>query len=117
MSLSECYPIIRLEQDDLFGIIIAFSSGVKFSNQVGGYACLHPEIEGVYAPLNNTVVNQVGELLAYFTGPKWRGWCMEGIDEETADVIDSVLSQSHYSRRLRVDRNRLADSCEAWVHV
>jgi hypothetical protein len=94
-----------------------FESGVRYSNQTGGYSCWHPEVEGVYVPLFNELIDQEAELTAYFTGPKWGGWCSDGIDEETADLIDSVLQKSSYTKRITVDRSRLADSHEAWVYV
>jgi len=81
------------------------------------YGCLHPEVEGAYVPVVNGLIDQEAELTAYFTGPKWGGWCTDGIDEETAEFIDLVLQKSPYTKRIKVDRARLADSHEAWVYV
>jgi hypothetical protein len=67
--------------------------------------------------MQNEAVDQEGALAAFFTGPKWQGWCNDGINEETADFVDAVLGQSPYTRVLKVDRARLADSHEAWIHV
>ena len=33
------------------GVIIPLKTHVIFSNQTGGNACLHPEVEGIYVPL------------------------------------------------------------------
>lgn len=33
------------------GIIVPCKSGVVWSNQVGGTACFHPEVEGIFIPL------------------------------------------------------------------
>ena len=110
-------PLIRLWNGGGIGIIILYKSGVHYSNQTGGYACLHPEAEGVYVPLVNELVDQEARLEDFFTGPKWQGWCSDGIDGETADFIDAVLESSPYSRGLKVDRQRLDASHEAWVHL
>jgi hypothetical protein len=37
--------------DDLFGVIIPALTGIIWSNQVGGTACDHPEVEGIFVPL------------------------------------------------------------------
>jgi hypothetical protein len=54
---------------------------------------------------------------AHFTGPKWQGWCSEGLDEETACHLDALLAESERTKGIRVHRNHLEDSCEAWVYV
>ncbi len=110
-------PIIQLWEFSGMGLIVAWPSGVRYSNQTGGYACLYPELEGVFAPLAAPVLDQQAWLRKFFTGRKWRGNCYKGIDEETANFIDSVLIESSRTEILRVNRERLADSHEAWVHV
>ncbi len=110
-------PTIRLWDAPGLGLVILFPSGVVYSNQVGGHACLTPTIEGVYVPLVDEVQDHEKTLIEFFTGPYWNGWCCDGIDEPTADFIDGVLSRSLSTRFLRVDRTRLQDSCEAWVYV
>jgi len=108
---------LRLWNSRGIGVIILFESGVRYSNQVGGYGCLHPEVEGVFVPLVDETVDQERDLKAHFTGPKWQGWCNDGIDAETADFIDAVLERSPYTEKIKVDRDRLVDSYEAWVYV
>lgn len=98
-------------------MILIVESGIYFSNQTGGYGCLHPAEEGIYIPLYDEKVDQEYELSQHFTGSKWQSWCNEAIDEETADFIDTVLEKSSNTRMLKVDRSRLNDSHEAWVYV
>ncbi len=62
-------------------------------------------------------MNQQEELERHFTGSKWKGNCNNKIDEETADFIDAVLVSSYISKMLKVNRKKLADSFEAWIHV
>lgn len=110
-------PIVRLWHSSGLGVILLCKSGIRYTNQTGGYACLHPDAEGVYVPLNDSMWGMENALNKYFTGPKLGGWCHEGIDEETASDIDSLLRKSHLTERLSVDRDRLTDSHEAWIHV
>lgn len=105
---------IDLWDNESPGLIIACKSGVTYTNQVGGYACRHPEIEGVFVPLPAGISEK---LEAYFTGPKWNGRCYDEIDEETASFIDSVLNAVDLAGSLCVDRERLTESCEAWIWV
>ena len=53
MKAQKNRPTIRLWQSGGIGLIIPFESGVVYSNQTGGYGCLHPEVQGVYIPLVN----------------------------------------------------------------
>ena len=116
--MSDEKPIIRLWQLTGLGLIISHPSGVIYSNQTGGYACDHREPEGVFVSLTDADVDQYAPLDEHFyTGPKWRGHCYNGIDEETAAVVDGILATSYLTRRLSVDREKLASSDEAWIYV
>lgn len=111
----------QAEPIDLFdipiGIIRANPSGKTYTNQAGGYACEHPELTGELLPWPNETAKYYSDfLLSYFMGPKWKGWCHQGIDEETAKVIDAVLD-CLTPDAWEVDRARLADSMEAWVWI
>jgi hypothetical protein len=110
-------PIINLWQLDGIGLIVSHPTGILYSNQTGGYACLSPQFEGAFVPLKDPLVNQQEELERHFTGSKWKGHCYNQIDDETADFIDTVLASSYLSNRLKVNREKLADSHEAWIHV
>jgi Family of unknown function (DUF6210) len=93
------------------------TNGVKYTNQTGGHSCKHPEMEGAFFPLFDQIGSQQTELNRIFLSEKWRGWCDNGIDVETADRIDEILVSSSLTRHLKVDRDRLAESCEAWICV
>jgi hypothetical protein len=110
-------PLLELSEYSGIGLIIEYSSGVRYTNQTGGYACLHPEVEGVFVPLTHPQFSQQEELERFFTGPKWGGHCYASIDEETADFLDSVFSGNFRTQALKVNRAKLAESHEAWIHV
>jgi hypothetical protein len=64
--VSDEKPIIRLWQLTGLGLIIAHPSGVIYSNQTGGYACDHRELEGVFVPLTDPDVDQYAPLDEHF---------------------------------------------------
>ena len=106
------------------GVIVAWPSGIFYTNQTCGHVCRQPELEGVFVPLGNDV-DLEGRLLGpesllheYFAGPAHVGWGAEhGLDEADAQVIESALHKNHLLRIVTVDRSRLRDSHEAWVYV
>ncbi len=110
-------PVILLYELFGVGLIIPWPSGVIYQGQVGGHYCLPFREEGVFVPLETERFEQASELHKYFTGPKWGGWCGEGIDEETAAFIDRTLAPLRFDEFIRVDRSRLQESVEAWVYV
>jgi hypothetical protein len=82
-------------------------------------------VEGVYIPPRNDVSHEEHRLLgpgndlfAYFEGPKHQGTgATSGLDAEDADFIDAILRSNALSDSISVDRTRLRESHEAWVHV
>ncbi|ACL03123.1 conserved hypothetical protein [Desulfatibacillum aliphaticivorans] len=111
-------PTLRLcDIGERIGLIIVWKSGVVYSNQTGGLACFLSKQEGVFVPIGEGLLNQDELLWEHFTGSKWFGACMDGIDEETADYIDEVLEQNIETSCVKVDRSRLGKSHEAWIYV
>ena len=43
--------VINVDWYDNVGLILKVQSGVFYTSQVAGYACQHPEVEGVFYPL------------------------------------------------------------------
>ncbi|HSJ76323.1 MAG TPA: DUF6210 family protein [Gemmatimonadales bacterium] len=117
-------PVLEVWEGVGLGLIIEWPSGVLFSNQTGGTSTLHPELEGVFLPIRNDceregnrLLSPEDELLDYFEGPKHRGTgATRGLDAEDADFIGSVLLKWRL-KQITVDRSRLQESHEAWVHV
>lgn len=118
-------PTIRLFEHVGLGLIIEYPSGVIYSNQTGGTSCSAPCVEGVFVPLRNDYAVPSREflspehaLIAYFEGPKWRGTgATQGIDPEDVEFIERLLSEHRLSHCITLDRTRLRDSHEAWIHV
>jgi hypothetical protein len=110
-------PLIDIGEFNGPGVIIQYPSGVRYRTQAGGHYCHHPESEGIYVPAPRAKEMQEELHRFFYTGPKWRGWCCQGIDEETADFLDELFDDSLGTEALKVNRAKLADSFEAWVHV
>lgn len=102
----------EMEMWDLQGpwLIVIDEDGMAITNQCGGYACLHPSAVGFLLRLPLKLET---EIFDYFVGDKWGGWCDKGIDAETADFLDPIIKP----HGLTVDRDKMGDDMEAWIHV
>lgn len=118
-------PIISLADTIGTGVVIAFPSGVVFTSQVAGTACLNPELEGIYVPFGNDCLADgrkfIGlelDLVSYFSGPKYQGdGACSGLYTEDAAVINALLSKHRVLDWIEVDAVRLHESREAWVFI
>lgn len=103
--------IISLYQmPDVVMVILGLPTGVLYENQVCGNACLDERYEGALAPLGFKAPD--AERLMSLPFPS-----AYNIDNKLADMIDEILSGEPYSQYLKVDRSRLHESYDAWVHV
>ena len=98
-------------------LIVPCQTGVRYRNQTGGHSCYQMELEGYLVPIAGDRIEFVERLTAHFTGPKWGGWCSHRIDDETADEIDRLLAELACRDEIIVDRDKLAECCESWIHV
>lgn len=99
------------------GVIVKHPSGVIYSNQTGGHACLQPEMEGVFLPLDTDHLPENyndGNMYA-LESLEWRGH--RGMTPELADQVDAILTRHNFSEGILVDRTKLEESHEAWVYV
>lgn len=103
-------PFVELYDFDGLGLIVLFPSGVIYTNQVGGYACLHPEAEGIFVPLSVRHKKISFALQQHFKGD----W--SHLKESDADVVDKLLRSDNFDF-IGVDRTKLEESFEAWVYV
>ena len=115
-SMDEKTTVLLYELGGL-ALIVPASTGIVYQNQTGGHACLPSRQEGYLVPFGGDVAGKCERLLAHFTGPKWGGWCSEGIDEETAAFIEKILAEMPGRDEIIVNRTKLDVSWEAWVHV
>lgn len=87
---------------------ILLGPGETYEQQCGGYSCRQESAQGHLVNMGDAQAEN--RLYKFFTGALWSGWCDDGIDEETAKHIEQVVP------RFSVNRNKLVDSCEAWIH-
>lgn len=118
-------PVIKLYDHVGTGLIFPWPSGVLYSNQTGGFSCLQPEMEGIFVPLGNSVeipsqvlISKEAQLFHYFSHAPWHGrGATSGLTTQDADFIDALLRRPPALDYIRVDRDRLSESHEAWVQV
>ena len=76
----------------MIGLIIPAKTGVFFSNQTGGVMCNHPEIEGVFVPLEGEVWDEKkGERIRLEEKRFWHGNSEELRYEEVIKVFGLPL--------------------------
>lgn len=113
---------------DLVGAALIFKgpTGIRYENQVGGTGCLVRGTEGSLVPFANVVTDPDGRVVgpsdaleSYFlNGPHGGTGATLGLNEPDACEVEMVFAQwVNGPGAIRVDRDRLAQSCEAWVHV
>ncbi|MEW5251106.1 DUF6210 family protein [Microbulbifer sp. 2201CG32-9] len=86
-------------------------TGVIYFNQVGGTACLSEEAEGYLCPVNHEENFRLDTWLSQIFLRVNRP------DLRMADQIDGELKKYVQTSFISVDRHRLNDSCESWLHV
>ena len=102
--------MLEIELDG-YAIIASWGTGVAYVNQAGGTCCEQKSLEGFAIPFRLGLGVWEKELEDYFTGPPH--WGSGGsLTEADADFIDKRIGPCY-----RVDRSRLGQSTEAWVHV
>lgn len=89
-------------------IIIPAQTGIVYTNQAGGYSCLHPEMEGYiisvkvdHAALWNFFVAEPG---------RYQGWCDDGITAKDAEELEKCIPY-------KIDGARLTIAMEAWLPI
>jgi hypothetical protein len=95
---------------DRLGLVLLEPSGVFYYNQVCGHACLQKFEEGVFSYIRDEG-NELYKAIPEHLLNKNR------LTPEDADFLDGQFMRSFDAKYLRVDRNRLNDSMEAWVYV
>lgn len=98
------------------GVIAFGNSGVIYQNQTAGSACLVAEAEGHLIPLSNDAPpNDYGASLEAKLSELFAG--VDAVDSSVAAAIDALFASHPNTSCVSVDRERMADSREAWVYV
>lgn len=109
--------VVKLWGLDGAALIVPESTGVVYTNQVNGTACLHRELEGVLIPLSNDCLPENHEELleSYLS----RYFSELGHEFDSNDVLsfNKLLWNFPETTAIRVDELKISESCEAWVYV
>ena len=98
------------------GLIIPAETGIHWRTQAGGVSCLQNVLEGLFIPFNSDQTSSTSEdglycRLEAFYEREGRVW------SANADHFDALLAADASTAWVRLDRERLSESDEAWVHV
>jgi hypothetical protein len=101
------------------GLILEHPTGITYVTQAGGTYCLHPSCEGIFVSWFNDVELESNKLFSPQDALFGLSWeiCSSAMSAAQANEVDAVLRATPSFQGIRVDRARLADSYEAWVHV
>lgn len=108
---------IRLWEMCGANLIYPTTSGIQLNNQVGGGACFQRQLEGVIIPIeqrysiNNVWLSEL-ELALYQIFAN----CAQ-IDMDMANAFDQLMQSSVTTDFIRINPDKLTDSCEAWLYV
>lgn len=99
------------ELENLFGMIVRKATGFQWSNQVGGTACSHPVVEGIFIPLPREwfEVNSIENDWGHAKG--------EGdLKAHNKEVVKRFLDKnSEIQKRFVFDEDFNGNVAEAWV--
>lgn len=100
------------------GLIISLPTGIEFTNQTGGNACYQLSIEGIYVPiandcsLSNELISPEIDLIEYFSKN-----ISDKINEKDIFKINEILEKYDLSELIRIDKDKINKSFEAWIYV
>ena len=110
-SLSDCYT----------PLIISHKTGVWYTDQVGGYACYHPEEEGFLIYVSSSYADKIDSCKLLCLAPIGIEFEDEDISERKAiaDEINKLLlsAPNGYKDNMRIDYERLDWMTEGWIPV
>ena len=101
-------------------LIIPERSGVRFTNQVMGHLCMQPEVEGILVPFTGDYpIDERGRPAVPTIAERLTHVLLNAgeMTDSQADAVDAILAEYAETRGTTVNRGRLMDSGEAWVHV
>lgn len=101
---------LSLIEDQAF-LLLPCKSGAVYTNQAGGYACKHPEMEGIIIPIADSGP-LIGNLEEYFTAV-YGDWASNGISYDDAYYLDKILVPYD----LHTSVMTIGLSMQSWMYV
>ena len=123
-------------------LLVKAEDGVLLTNQVGGHGCLHPKYKGhAYKASNTQQFGKMADAVSEYIRSEFGSWCIPlnseiykvlmgdespdfdreywhsryVLSSKHADQIDVIFDTFGFGM-IKVDRAKLGDSCEAWIH-
>lgn len=98
-------------------LIVPGNTGILITNQVGGTACLHPEIEGFIVPISDDLLIQDYKDSLQFQLCKLFDGVWDQLPDEILRKIQSLLNRYPETRGITIDWSKKSESFESWVWV
>ncbi|TQV69602.1 hypothetical protein FKG94_22675 [Exilibacterium tricleocarpae] len=99
-------------------LIIPDSTGVVYTNQVGGSECDSLEMEGSIVPIEYDIpLDNPKESLTDNLCGLFREGNPGVIDQDTAEKIQRLLNNSPFTSDVDINWKKLGASKESWLHV
>lgn len=96
------------------GLIVNCKSDCIYENQTGGTACFQSEYEGILVPINNDLQGVETQLETEITKILNNSLLSQ---MKKADSIDDLFQKEIETKFIAVDRSKMSESHEAWLHV
>jgi hypothetical protein len=112
-----------MKRADLFSLtqpalIIPCQTGVLYTQQCGGTACMQRHMEGALVPIDyDHLLENYKESLEYHLESLFPEGNPGVVTEEHVEHIQRMLDGSPFTRGIKIDHSRLADSVESWLYV
>lgn len=97
------------------GLIVLDKNGAVYTSQVFGNSCDQVSARGFFVPLDETLPEIIPEPIEDALGKLLAN--ASYLSEREADDVDVLLARYVETNFLRVDREMLAKSGEAWIYV
>lgn len=114
--MKKAHVNLMMHASEMLGLIVLMPSGVVFTNQTGGTACMHPDAEGIFVPLYFSGKWPI-ELESFW----WKGW--EHYDSPQVQVCLDGMELNHILEPVPLTDFRMTTLAEldgwgeAWIPV
>ena len=114
--------VVQLWESQTASLLVEAPTGAIYTNQCGGTACSHPEVEGFEVPVSYFDDGEAYKLLCDFWFEPVGDPCWVNLIEERLTALNTVVAgyiNAPNNMHMKVDESRIYTMAwgEAWVPV